>query len=233
LDNIFTDKKNKMIHLEHVLQNLKKDLQDMANLVQTQLTRSRDALLHFDKSIANQVLHTEKRVNAYELKIDSLCENIVALYNPVARDMRAVFAYYKINSHLERMGDYAKNIANNVLELELRYDEQLLEDLDILTMFEIAHDMITENIVALISGNPQSAHHVFEMDMALNALHDNGIEIVVAAIKKDTEQTRALLDLASTVRRLERVGDYNTNIAEELIFCFEAKVLKHQDSSNK
>src|SRR6476620_6675852 len=100
-----------MTHLETVLKELKSDLQEMALLVQNQLTKSRKALIEFDHSMASEVLHTEKRVNAMELQIDKLCENIVALYNPVATDMRSVFAYFKINSHLERMGDYAKNIA--------------------------------------------------------------------------------------------------------------------------
>ncbi len=222
-----------MTHLEQVLKDLKSDLQEMAVLVKNQLNRSRLALLEYDKSMANEVLHTEKRVNAMELQIDKLCENIVALYNPVATDMRMVFAFFKINSHLERMGDYAKNIAYNVLDLDEAYSDNLLQRLNLSRMFDIANEMIDENIVALVSGNPDSAHSVFEMDIELNALHKKDIEILVEEIKNNTEKTRSLLDLASTVRRIERVGDYNTNIAEELIFCFEALVLKHKNNTNQ
>ena len=221
-----------MTHLEQVLKDLKANLQEMAVLVKNQLNRSRIALLEFDQSMANEVLHTEKRVNAMELQIDKLCENIVALYNPVATDMRMVFAFFKINSHLERMGDYAKNIAYNVLDLDEAYSDSLLDRLDLTRMFDIVNEMIDENIVALVSGNPDSAHAVFEMDIELNALHKKDIDVIVDEIKANTNKTKSLLDLASTVRRIERVGDYNTNIAEELIFCFEALVLKHKNSGS-
>jgi phosphate transport system protein len=222
-----------MTHLEQVLKELKTHLQEMALLVQSQLGKSRKALLDFDHSMASEVLHTEKRVNAMELQIDKLCENAVALYNPVATDMRTVFAYFKINSHLERMGDYAKNIAFNVLDLKEAYDSNLLLKLSVARMFDITNDMINENIVALMSGNPQSAHEVFEMDLELNQLHKKDLDIIVEEIQANPAKTKALLDLASTIRRLERVGDYNTNIAEEIIFCFEALVLKHKNTGEK
>ncbi len=220
-----------MTHLEQVFKDLKSNLQEMAVLVKNQLNRSRVALLEFDQSMANEVLHTEKRVNAMELQIDKLCENIVALYNPVATDMRMVFAFFKINSHLERMGDYAKNIAYNVLDLEEEYSGSLLERLNMGRMFDIANEMIDENIVALVSGNPESAHSVFEMDIELNSLHKKNLDVIVEEIKQHTDKTKSLIDLASTIRRIERVGDYNTNIAEELIFCFEALVLKHKNNN--
>ncbi len=219
-----------MTHLEQVLSDLKAELQEMAVLVQSQLKKSRSALMDFDKTLAKEVLHTEKRVNAMELKIDKLCENIVALYSPVANDMRTVFAYFKINSHLERMGDYAKNIAYNVIELPEPYNKTLLEKLELETMFHIANEMINENVVALMTSNPASAHEVYEMDTELNHLHNKGIDIIVEEIRTNTDKTKALLELASIVRRLERVGDYNTNIAEEIIFCFEALVLKHKNT---
>jgi phosphate transport system protein len=219
-----------MTHLEQVLGDLKADVQEMAALVQSQLKKSRSALIDLDKTLAKEVLHTERRVNAMELKIDKLCENIVALYNPVASDMRTVFAYFKINSHLERMGDYAKNIAYNVLELKEPYSKTMLEKLELEHMFHIANEMINENVVALMTSNPASAYEVFEMDTQLNHLHNTGIDAIVAEIKVNPENTRPLLELASIVRRLERVGDYNTNIAEEIIFCFQALVLKHKNT---
>lgn len=219
-----------MTHLEQVLSDLKAELQEMAVLVQSQLKKSRSALMDLDKTLAKEVLHNEKRVNAMELKIDKMCENIVALYNPVANDMRTVFAYFKINSHLERMGDYAKNIAYNVIELPEPYSKVLIEKLELEKMFHIANEMINENVVALMTSNPASAHEVFEMDTQLNLMHNKGIDIIVEEIKANTDKTRALLELASIVRRLERVGDYNTNIAEEIIFCFEALVLKHKNT---
>lgn len=217
-----------MTHLEEVLSSLNTEVQSMALLVLKQLKKTKEALLNFDKTLAQDVLHGEKRVNAFELKIDMLCENIVALYNPVAKDMRMVFAFFKINSHLERMGDYAKNISKDVTNLEKSYDPALLQSLKIETMFEIADEMISQNIAAMTINDTEAARSIFEMDLKLNALNYNGNKLIAEYMKDHNEQIPDLLNLSSTLRRLERVGDYNTNIAEELIFYFDAMVLKHK-----
>src|SRR5687767_1753902 len=104
-----------MTHLQEQLDNLRKSLTEMASLVEKQLEKSIDALLEEDEDKANEVLHAERRVNAFELKIDNDCENIFALLTPVAHDMRFVFATLKINGDLERIGDYAESIAGTVL----------------------------------------------------------------------------------------------------------------------
>lgn len=217
-----------MTHLEEVLSSLNTEVQSMALLVLKQLKKTKEALLNFDKTLAQDVLHGEKRVNAFELKIDMLCENIVALYNPVAKDMRMVFAFFKINSHLERMGDYAKNISIDVSNLEKPYDPALLQSLKIETMFEIADEMISQNIAAMTINDTEAARSIFDMDLKLNALNYNGNKLIAEYMKDHNEQIPELLNLSSTLRRLERVGDYNTNIAEELIFYFDAMVLKHK-----
>jgi len=217
-----------MTHLEEVLSSLNKEVQSMALLVLKQLKKTKEALLNFDKTLAQDVLHGEKRVNAFELKIDMLCENIVALYNPVAKDMRMVFAFFKINSHLERMGDYAKNISKDVANLEKPYDSVLLESLEIERMFDIADEMISQNIAAMTINDTEAARSIFDMDLKLNAMNFNGNKLIAEYMKDHNEQIPDLLNLSSTLRRLERVGDYNTNIAEELIFYFDAMVLKHK-----
>jgi phosphate transport system protein len=216
-----------MTHLEEVLASLKNEVQAMALLVLKQLKKTKKALLENDKHLAQDVLHGEKRVNAFELKIDMVCENIVALYNPVAKDMRMVFAFFKINAHLERMGDYAKNISKDVANLKQPYNAQLLEDLKIERMFDIANEMISQNISAMTISDTEAARSIFDMDQELNKLNSTGNTVIAEYAKLHPDEMEDLLNLASTLRRLERVGDYNTNIAEELIFYFDAMVLKH------
>ena len=97
-----------MTHLDTELKELKASLIDMWQLVLNQLAHSREAMEKLDKELANQVLANEKRVDAFELKINMDCENILALFNPVANDLRFVLAALRINSDLERIGDYAK-----------------------------------------------------------------------------------------------------------------------------
>src|ERR1700722_3520989 len=118
-----------MSHLDHEIASLKGTLVDMFLLVQKQLRKSIHALTKLDKNLAREVLFNERRVNAEELKIDKDCENFVALFNPVAIDLRFVFAAFKMNSHLESIGDSAKGISKLVLEMNKKYDEGFLNDL--------------------------------------------------------------------------------------------------------
>src|SRR3546814_11623424 len=99
-----------MKHLEEDLQRLKSNMVDMSNLVISQIHKSITALINNDKAMAREVIFNEKRVNAYELRIDKDCENIITLQNPMAHDMRFVFATLKINSNMERIGDNAEEI---------------------------------------------------------------------------------------------------------------------------
>ena len=220
-----------MTQLEEVLKLLNNEMQSMALQVVAQLSKTKNAIINFDKAIAQEVIVNESSINSMELKIDSICENIVALYTPVAKDMRMVFAYYKINSHLERIGDYAKNISRDIIRLENPYDAGLLKELKIERMFEIANDMIYQNIAAISTNDMDAAKSVFDMDEELDELNINGNKLLAIFMAKYNEQIEDLLNLSSTLRRLERVGDYNTNIAEELFFYNEATVLKHKPKS--
>src|ERR1035437_2654732 len=130
-----------MTHLDTELQLLKGEIISVWNLVITQLNKTQDALLRFDKDLARQVVVTEKRVNAYELKIDRDCENIFALFNPVAIDLRFVLAVLKINSNLERIADIAESISRFVIDIEIPFDPELLKATKVVEMFQLANDM--------------------------------------------------------------------------------------------
>lgn len=220
-----------MTQLEEILKLLNTEMQSMALLVVSQLDKTKKAILEFDKAIAKEVIANEPSINATDLKIDSLCENIVALYTPVAKDMRMVFAFYKINSYLERIGDYARNICGDITSLENPYNADLLKNLKIERMFAVANEMIYQNIAAIATNDLDAAKSVFEMDEELDELNYNGNKLLADYMVKHTEQIADLLNLSSAIRRLERVGDYNTNIAEELFFYQEAMVLKHKNKT--
>ena len=116
-----------MSHLETELHLLKEDLIEMTRLVKIQLFKGRDALLHFDRDLAREIIVNENRINALELKIDRDCENIFALFNPVAVDLRFVLAALKINANLERIGDNAEGIARYVMEVDRPFDEKIIK----------------------------------------------------------------------------------------------------------
>src|ERR1051325_6611372 len=129
-----------MLHLETELQRLKTTINEMWELVISQLKKTHESLVTFDKDLAREVVVSEKRVNALELKIDSDCENIFALFNPVAIDLRFVLAVLKINNNLERTGDIAEGIGKFIVSAQHPFDKKLLEATQVLLMYEEAAD---------------------------------------------------------------------------------------------
>lgn len=216
-----------MTHLQEQLDELKLALTEMASLVESQLKKSIDALLQQDEDLANDVLHHERRVNAFELKIDKDCENIFALLTPVAHDMRLVFATLKINADLERIGDYAEGISKIVVEGPTTFDKDLVTQLEIQNMFDIVFAMLKDSIIAYSENDSRLARSVFSRDLLVNDINHKAMQTVVDYCGKSSEGIPQAINLLSIVRKLERVGDHVTNIAEEVIFFKEAQVLKH------
>lgn len=218
-----------MTHLQEALNQLRESVSEMAKMVSRQLHKSISALLDQDENLANVVIFNEKRVNAHELKIDEDCEHIFALYNPVAHDMRFVFASLKMNSDLERIGDYAEGIAKLVILGQKNFDTRLIEKLELRKMFDISDAMLTDVITAYNEDDSKLASTVFSRDVQLNDINHNASDIIIEYLKANTDNIAQGLYLLSIIRKLERVGDHITNIAEDIIFYKEAKQLKHGD----
>src|SRR6478609_110313 len=133
-----------MSHLEIELNQLREEVINMFNLVYSQLTKGLSALMNFDKDLAREVVMVEKRVNAAELKIDRDCENILAIYSPVAVDLRFVLAVLKINTNLERTGDIAEGIAKLILETDRPFPQELFGATKIIEMFHESEQMVQQ-----------------------------------------------------------------------------------------
>src|SRR5476649_876518 len=125
-----------MTPLENEITTLKKELISMWILVQSQLNKAKEAMVQYDKDLAREVLIKEKRVNSFELKIDRDCENVFALYCPVAIDLRFLLAVLKINNNLERIGDIAEGIAKYIIHSLTDFDKDVFNKTGMLTMFE-------------------------------------------------------------------------------------------------
>lgn len=219
-----------MTHLESELKQLKNELIEMWLLVKSQLTKARDALINDDKDLAREVISVEKRVNAFELGIDQDCENMFALFNPVAIDLRLVLAIIKINNNLERQGDSAKGIAKFVIQFNEPFDDKLLKITRIVDMFNENIIMLTELIEAFEKEDGIIARKIFKRDELLDEINDKTTEVVADYIANNLTNTVQALQILSIIRKLERTGDHSKNIAEEIIFYIEAKVLKHKSA---
>lgn len=216
-----------MSHLDKELHLLKEELIEMHRIVRSQLSKCKVALEKFDTDLAKEVIFNEKRVNALELKIDRDCENILALLNPVAVDLRFILAALKINSNMERIGDNAEGIARYVLDVTTPFDAQLLADFEVSLMYQTALSMIDDALEALITEDSSLARKVFLKDDTLDAINRKATGLTLRYIHEGRPDTLHFLNTLSIIRKLERVGDQTKNVAEEIIFYLEAKVLKH------
>lgn len=214
--------------IESELLLLKKEIDEMWTLVYNQLDRAGESVLTLDKELAQQVIVRERRVNAFELKIDSDVEDVIALYNPVAIDLRFVLAMLKINTNLERLGDFAEGIARFVLRCkEPAIDAELMGRLRLEEMLSEVRSMLELAKRALNEESLELATAVFAKDNLVDEINANVTEVLANYIEKHPDSVYTCLDLIGVFRKLERSGDHITNIAEEIVFYMDAKVLKH------
>ena len=216
-----------MTPLEIEIEHIKNSILDSIMLATSQLGKAKEAIFTMDVSIAEEILSNENRLNALELSIDRDCENILARFNPVAIDLRFIMAGLKINSDVERIGDYAASCANYVLELKRPFNQELLDNMKLEKMFERALKMMNFIYDSFAKEDTKIARSVFKKDAKLNKISKSASSIIDKYVKDYPDQVRHCLYMFSIIKKLERVGDHLKNISEELIFYLEAEVLRH------
>jgi phosphate transport system protein len=217
-----------MRKMESEIAKLKESVLEMMILAKNQLIKSKKAFLEYDMDVAEEIIHNEKRMNALELSLDRNIENTFAIYTPVASDLRFVISLLKINSDLERIGDYADGIADYIVDLKEAIDPAALEATKLDEMFDIAISMIIDIHEAFEKGDTELARKVYRKDVELNTINSNASKVITELISSRQCSTRSMLYLFSTIRKVERTGDHIKNIAEDIIFHHEAEVLKHK-----
>lgn len=215
--------------VENELQTIKDEVNEMWKLVYQQLSDACKAVMNVDYALVDKVVARERRVNAFELKIDSDIEDFIALYNPVAVDLRFALAMLKINNNLERIGDYADSIARLVVRTELKEEQkQLFAQLKLQETFDAVLKMLRTTYDALQRQDIGMAKSVFEDDDALDVLNRNAIDILAEYARQHPDSIKLCLEVAGVFRKLERAGDHINNLSEETVFYVDAEVLKHR-----
>jgi len=222
-----------MNHLENELSILKSSLLEMWSIVISQHEKAKMAIETDDKDLANEIHTNEKLLDSFELKHDMDCENLIALNNPVAIDLRFVLAVLKINYNLERIGDYANYISNTIRKSGAPFDSQLLRDSHIPEMFEIAHIMLVETYESFEKDDVKSIHNIFDLDAKIDRWKKESSLVLSEHIMKNPADALQALEINSIIRKLERVGDHSRNIAEEIIFYLDARIIKHKKLQKK
>jgi phosphate transport system protein len=202
---------------------------DMLILCKSQLQKAKESLIKHDSDLAEEVMHNESRVNAMDIKIERDCEQFLALYNPVAIDLRFIMVVRNINSELERIGDHAYNIAKYVIDKDKEIPDHLFKALDFELMDVTVDNMFDHITKAYFEKDVKTARKVFKKDKILDKINMNSYRILEKEIKKDNNIIGEALILFSVINKLERVGDLIENIAEEIIFYIDAEVLKHKN----
>ena len=210
---------------ERDLENLKKTLIRMGSVVEENLATCFEALLKDDAELAQKVISIDERIDSMEIEIDNAVVDILALQQPVASDLRLIIAAQKISNDLERIGDHAVNIAESVIGLKATPEQEPL--LEIPKMAEITRMMLRHALDSFILLDPKLAQSVLERDDQIDEINRQMTEVVVQAIKSNKQTIESGLQLIRISRNLERVADLATNIAEDVIFHTQARVVKH------
>ena len=208
------------------LEELKKMILLMGGLVERSLSQVTTALLTKDLAMFDEVHATEKRINEDHIRVDNVCMNLLAKQGPVAKDLRLIISVIKINNDLERMGDQAVNISFSGRDY-LRRKPILAQLTDIQKMSEIAGRMVKGSLDCFVRGDVEQAKQILMMDDEIDALKGKVFNDSMAHMKTHSEDVEAALDLILIPRNLERLGDHATNIAEDVIFAFTGKDIRH------
>ncbi len=216
---------------EEDLDKLRTRLIRMGSLVEEQVEFAFRALREGNQELALIVIDRDDKVDKLDLKIDKQCQRIFALNQPVATDLRLLLAAMKINNELERIGDMATNIASIVVVSPNAV--QLANQIDMNRIANAAYTMLKSSLDAFINNDPELAAHVLPSDFTVDQLYDTLrnelIEIMIADSTLVADGAQLLLGLYN----LERMADHATNIAENVIFLAEAKLVRHRSVNDE
>lgn len=217
-----------VINAEQQRERINKSGIEMLTLCISQFEKATDAFLNHDSDLAEEVINTENRVNALDLKIENDCENFLALYNPVAIDLRFIMATLKINFDLERIADHAYGISKYIVDQDKIIAPHLLKAVEFEKMYDTIISMFENITTAYIEKDVKIARKIFKKDKVLDKINANSFKNIEKEILKDNTIIDQTLLLFAVIKKFERVGDLIKNVAEEIIFYIDAEVIKHQ-----
>jgi phosphate transport system protein len=212
-------------HFADELDRLKQRLLTMGGLAEDRVRLSVSGLVERDPAVMTAVIDGDHEINRLQLEIDDRCFKLLALYQPMAGDLRSIVAAVKINSDLERVGDLAVNIAEAALRYIAHPPVKVL--VDIPRMAALAQAMLHDALDAFVSHDLAAAQSVLDRDDTLDALKNQLFRELLTYMLGEPRTIEPALDLILISRHLERVGDHATNIAEDVIFIVAARDVRH------
>lgn len=212
-------------HIRRTIEGLKRTLVSFGTRVEETLARAVDALTRRDVALARAVVASDAELDRREVDIEEECLKILALYQPVAGDLRFVVSVLKMNNDLERMGDLAGNIAKRAIVLA--GEPELATPVDVPSMAERALSMVKRGLDALVNADAALARTVLADDDTLDQMRRDAQDHIIEQIKGHPERVEVLMALSSVYRHLERIGDMATNVCEDVIYMVEGVIARH------
>jgi phosphate transport system protein len=213
-------------HIERQIEGLKEKILRVGTLVEEAISKAITALINKDTSLAQRVMASDEDIDRMEVEVEEECLKILALYQPVAADLRFVVAVLKINNDLERMGDLARNIAKRVAQLARAEPVDLPPE--IRTMATLTQEMVKQCLDAVVNADPALARQVREEDDAVDEARMQIRQKILRGIKSSPDRVESLLRINSVSKHIERLADMATSIAEDVIYMVEGEIVRHR-----
>jgi phosphate transport system protein len=220
-----------MLHFREELEELQSKLLEMGGLVEAAIHNSVLALVDRDEDKAKEVMWNEALVNQKEIEIDELATRMLALFQPMARDLRFITAVIKINNDLERMGDLAVNITERALTLMREPAIKVL--VDIPRIADLAESMVHRALDAFAKHDADMARDVLLSDDAVDRLRDAVYDELLSFMQEERSTINRAVSLMFIAQNLERIADHSTNIAEDVLFAVKGVDVRHHNETGE
>jgi len=213
-------------HLLREIEKLKKEILNLCARVEDAVRQAAVAIEKRDAELAEKIIKSDTAIDHQEVEVEEECLKLLALYQPVAIDLRFIIAMLKINNDLERIGDLAVNIAERAVFLATQPRTDL--SFDFTAMANVAQSMLKKSIDALVNQSVELAKEVCAADNTIDAMNREMYMKVMDEILAHPKQIAPLIHLLSVSRYLERIADHATNIAEDAIYMIEGRIVRHK-----
>ncbi|OQY11501.1 MAG: phosphate transport system regulatory protein PhoU [Desulfobacteraceae bacterium 4572_19] len=211
-------------HLQKEIEKIKKNILSLGAIVEDRFQKAIYSVKTEDLELAEFIISSDYQVDELEIEMEEDCLKILALYQPVAMDLRFIVAVIKINNDLERIADYAVNIARR---FKTSSDNPNKFKYDYTSMANQATKMLRMSLDALVRMDVSMAYDVIKMDKDVNFMRNEAYDSMKNDIKKHPEMVSEIINMYLISRHLERIGDHTTNIAEEVIYLIKGDIVRH------
>ncbi|MEN8200803.1 MAG: phosphate signaling complex protein PhoU [Thermodesulfobacteriota bacterium] len=211
-------------YFHHEIDRVQQKLLTMGSMVEDRVRKACSVIESGDVGMAKKLIKSDWEIDELEIEIEEECLKIMALHQPVARDLRFLVTIIKINSEMERIGDYAALIAKRVKKIS-KFDSPALS----FNFHEMTDKVMVElkmSIDALVDRSVEEAKQIFTLDHEVNAMRSKGYKMIIKEMNRSPEHTTSLLNFYLVVRHLERIADRATNIAEDVIYMVEGDIVR-------